>query len=311
MHLWDLIRKLPVAVRPMLREPKGPGAMAISVTALAVAEIVLAILRHHFPDVWLFGELIIVPVAILAVALGYLARDPAPGLPNVEKFFVTRAALLHGGTPRARRKRAEKEIGELLLKVADPLDEARYIGSVLATIKISSVWAVCGRKSDSNAQDFWDANVISRKANNYIERVFFPPSSVAEATAIYHAIRQHIAEKMLVRAFGPRTARAAREPWCLPPGFGMTLMGTALPPNGDLTCDPGRLAMVLVHWGGVEVGDPHYGVILEDEIWMDHFRMLFKEIRGNTHVVNADGKITNCEEFLSCHPHYQAPGRSK
>lgn len=220
------------------------------------------------------------------------------------------AALQQNPDVSVRDKReAIEELGKALRKLKN---ETEYIGEVINHIAEKSVWAVCGRKTNENAPNFFKANVTSYENHNYIERAFLPPTTSAEASSIRKAIEDyHFPKGMIVRALSrDQDADGVRHTYILPPGFGMTIMGEATRTKTNDKRDPTSKYAVLIHWGGMGAGR-HYGVILRKKAWLDYFWGVFERVRGVTDIANPGDAKRKWDDFVREYPAYNlASGRA-
>lgn len=239
------------------------------------------------------------PISVIAALLA--AEKLIPARSSADEFWFARIGAMHqaGASPSS-----SYAIAELCKELRRRRNEASYLAAVLEKVEGSSVWAVCGRKSDTVAQSFLEANARLKGLGHHVERIFFSPNDRREAQSIHQAIDRHLNDRMIVRAFSAKGAtRVARREWRLPPGFGMTLLGAPGDPNVDEPRDPKKLHTILVHWGGVDNIEPHFGVILSHPVWVENLIDLFKGIRATSHIVES-GSI---RDFLKSHPHYKWP----
>jgi|CXWL01.1.fsa_nt_gi hypothetical protein len=192
-------------------------------------------------------------------------------------------------------RQKEDAIQELLRKLRLPMDEATYIQQITAKLVKKSVWAACGRKSRTLADNFYEANYATKKAKKHVERIFFPPRTEGERQAVLLVIRKHIEMGIESRLFkndiGVIQARSHRS---FPEGFGMTLIGVC----GRSKSDPKTKIAVLIHWGNVEVNADHLGLVLESQVWLDFFWQEFKYVRELTEIANKDESLPIWEKYL-------------
>lgn len=251
-------------------------------------------------DIWaLIVIAISPPISVIAALL--TAEKLAPTRSSADEFWFARIRAMHQAAGPPSRSSA---IAELCKELRRGRNEASYLAAVLKHVEDSSVWAICGRKSDTVASSFLDANEKSKGLGHHVERIFFSPNDRREALPIHEAIDRHLRNRMVVRAFSAKdSTEMARREWRLPPGFGMTLLGDPGDSNADEPSDPEKLHTILVHWGGVDHIEPHYGVLLSDPAWKENLIDLFKEIRATSHIVES-GSIN---DFLNSHSHYKWP----
>jgi hypothetical protein len=244
--------------------------------------------------------------------------DPIRNLfdqPNAVKapyLLACAAALQQKPDVSAQDKReALEEIGR---EIRPLKDENLYIDEVLDYVETHAVWAVCGKKTGQNASRFYKANETSflgdkhpDRSGNYIERVFLPPTTAAEAKSIKEAIeRYHFRHGMLVRALTrDQDADEVRHSHNFPPGFGMTIVGECRRLAENPQCDPQRKHAVLVHWGGLGSAGTHYGVVLKHTAWLDYFWEVFAQVRGVTEIVNPDRDPPTWPQFIQSYPKYE------
>lgn len=299
----EKLAKLLLRLSDVLADRQGRMAVFASVClGIATDFVLLSFGNLQFSWVDSVNLLILVLSPPLYVLMAYVMRRPTARLPSGVEFLLDRAnMLLNFGTFSDAQK--TKALNELIPQLCMPKIERDYAPDVINMIKTNSVWAVCGRKSDSFATAFWDANVESKNAGNHIERVFIPPENRAEVKALEKAVTPHLKNRMVVRVFNVvDDANSVRQEWSLPVGFGMTLMGHQDNSGGDPT-----IKGVLIHWGGVAQSREHLGVILRHPAWTGHFFTLYKEIGVRASPI--DPTIKDWSSFVKKYNNYGKPWR--
>lgn len=312
---WDIVMSL---ARKVVQAGGSPGGRTGLVVALGIGlliDIGIFVFQLFVPNVaTVIAAVVILLSPPIFVLIGFdiaISNDPIRKLfsqPDAVKapYLLASAAALHQNPDVSARDKSEA-IEELSSEIRTLKNEIRYIGAVINDVKTHSVWAVCGRKTDQNAPNFYKANQESFKAGNYIERTFLSPTTAAEAKSIKMAIDQfHFPTGMLVRTLNPnQNADGVREAHNLPPGFGMTIMGDGTRLDGNPQRDPDRKYAVLIHWGGVGHAATHYGVVLKKQGWLDYFWGVFEQLRGVTDIVNPDRVSRTWDDFIKDYPAYK------
>lgn len=204
--------------------------------------------------------------------------------PDARSFWMARLEALFGHRGSGKGRAVAELMRELGMKRLEP----SYAPEILDAIKCGSVWAVCGRKSDRIADAFLEANRFSRRAGHYVERVFLLPLDRKERDSVARAIEGHLSERMVVCVSHDDSCdEQVRTDWGLPPGFGMTLIGSASAGHDRSRHSPVGVKKVLVHWGGVDGSQDHVGVVLKEPAWVDQFCDMFKAISKVCLVANA------------------------
>lgn len=327
----------------LLLDARLRASLWSSVATVFVADLVIILVEWKRHELVLWAHLILLPITMATVAIGYLSakREPiselvrehsAPSAPfmlskTIELFQELETDATKEPSRSRRARRADAVVEAFLAKIR-PLKQVQVLAQDVADaiykelgveIRSRAVWAVCGRKDPQTADLLYEACKKAFEARNHIERVFFPPDSAADAKDILSAIAKHLEVQMTVRVFAKRhDAAAALYGLHLPRGFGMTWIGHCLRSanNNAATREPVAItdvpASVFVHWGGLK-RDTHNGILLQGNMdWADHLWELFEAIRGSTVIANSDnnGNVVpmTIDEFKKKYPHYTGPG---
>lgn len=325
-----------------LRDPRCARSMWVSVMIIGVTEAIVLWVEHSYQVQMHLLHLILLPMAMASAAIGFREGKDEPRAklfkqPNAPKapFMVAQTIDLYqhvssgsdgyadGSSPRELIRRADAVLELFLSQICALKSIGNLSDSVVETIFSSDrpkesrpVWAVCGRKEQSNARTLYQACEDSHTAGEHIERVFFPPESPEDSRDILEGIEKHLRACMTVRVFKSRKdALSTLYEFHLPRGFGMTWIGSSKQFTGKRPAEQVPIptadssATVFIHWGGLQ-GLEHHGVILTGNAdWARHLWKLCHDIQVKAVLANADeltGLVVpmTLKKFLTKYPHY-------